>query len=161
MGKVAALVVALVVVCIAIAGPYDWQTVGIYDGCSLSGRAVYPFFHANVLHAALNAWALLSIVFLYDRTVWRLLLAYIVAVTAPVGIMGMSAPTVGLSGVVYCLYGSLSFEVARKWYFQGWLLFYLAVGFFFPNTNAWLHVYCYAVGLLGGLLTKPISVRQR
>lgn len=157
MGKVTALGIALIVMCIALLGSQDWEAVGIYKGCSLLGRVVYPFFHANILHAALNAWALLSIVFLYGKTVWRLLLAYIVAITAPAF---MTAPTVGLSAVVYCLYGSLSFEVIRKWYFQAWLLFYLTIGFFFPNTNAWLHVYCYAVGLLGGFLCKPIRVKE-
>lgn len=148
----AALVLGLSFVCVE-----DWHAVGIYAGCPLRCRLLYPFFHANLLHAALNAWALLSIVFIYDVSVWRMLLAYVVAVSAPVGLMGLSAPTVGLSGAVYFLFGSLSFEVGRKWYWQAWMLFYLGIGFLFPNTNAWLHLYCYITGLAIALLNKPIE----
>lgn len=90
-----------------------------------------------------------------------MLFAYVVAVTMPVDTLGvflpLDNPTVGLSGVVYVLFGTISFEVARKRYFQFWMLFYISVGFIFPNTNAWLHLYCYLCGFLFALLNKPIN----
>lgn len=155
--KITAIVIALLVMCLSVFGTDDWLSVGIYAGCSLWGRVLYPFFHANILHAALNAWCLLSIIFIYDVSCLRLLFAYIIAVTVPVGAFGTDIPTVGLSGVVFVLFGSLSFEVRRKAYYQMWMLFYLAAGFVFPNTNAWLHLYCYAVGIVAGVLNKPIK----
>ncbi len=148
---------ALSVMCLSLCGIDDWQSVGIYAGCGLWGRVLYPFFHASILHAALNAWCLLSVVFMYDVSRLRLLFAYVIAATVPVGAFGMAMPTVGLSGVVFVLFGSLSFEVQRKAYYQVWMLFYLAMGFVFPNTNAWLHLYCYVIGVVAGVLNKPIK----
>lgn len=162
MEKVAALVVATVIVCLSYPSTWDWQTVGIHVGCSLPGRLLYPFFHASILHAALNAWCLLSIIFTYNIKIGRLLLSYIIAVTIPIDTLGsfidnMALPTVGLSTVVFVLFGSISFEVLRKWYYQAWMLFYLTVGFIFPNTNAWLHLYCYLAGWVIALMNKPIK----
>lgn len=161
--KITALVIGVAVVCLSFSGIKDWQTVGIYAGCGWWGRLLYSFFHANLLHATLNAWCLVSIVFIYDIKMWRLLLSFAIAATVPVGIIsrvvgGFITPTVGLSGVVFVLFGTLSFEVLRKWYYQMWMLFYLAVGFLFPNTNAWLHLYCYLAGLTIALLNKPIKI---
>lgn len=161
--KVAAISIAVAVTGLSLFHVNDWERVGIFNGCSLWGRVLYPFFHAGLLHAALNAWCLLSIVFVYDVSIWRLLMAYVVAVTMPVDTLGrflsLDSPTVGLSGMVYFLFGSISFSVARKGYFQFWMFFYLAIGFIMPNTNAWLHLYCYVAGLLVALLNKPINVK--
>lgn len=159
--KVTAIVIALLVTALSFVHVSDWTAVGICSSCPLSGRLLYPFFHAGFVHAVLNAWCLLSIIFIYDVSYWRMFFAYVVAVTMPVDTLGvflpLDNPTVGLSGVVYVLFGTISFEVARKRYFQCWMLFYIAVGFFFPNTNAWLHLYCYLFGFIAALLNKPIN----
>lgn len=159
--KAAAVVIALWVTVLSLFHFVGWHSVGIYAHCPLSGRFLYPFFHANVWHALLNVWCLLSVVFLYDVSLRRMLAAYFLAVTVPVDTLGLllplDNPTVGLSGMVYVLFGSLSFEVLRKRYYQCWMLFYIAVGFLMPNTNAWLHLYCYLCGLVFALLNKPIN----
>ncbi len=89
-------------------------------------------------------------------------MAYAIAVSFPVGsitsLFPLSLPSVGLSGVIYALFGSISFEVRDKHSFQCWMLFYVAVGFFFPSVSATLHLYCYLCGLLVALLNRPISV---
>ena len=73
MEKVTTLIIAIVTVCLSFFSVWDWEVVGVYVGCDLYGRILYPFFHANLLHATLNAWCLLSIVFIYDIKIWRLL----------------------------------------------------------------------------------------
>lgn len=156
-GKISALVISILVFCLALQHVDNWEAVGIYSGCGLTCRVLYTFYHANLLHALLNAWCLLSVVFIYDTSVWRLLIAYIIACTIPVVCLS-DVPTVGLSGVVFALFGSISFEVERKAYYQLWMLAYLFVGFLFPNTNAWVHLYCYIVGLLVALLNKPVKL---
>ncbi|UWG05609.1 MAG: Rhomboid family protein [Bacteriophage sp.] len=162
--KIASLIVALVAFCLSFVQVTDWAAVGIYADCGLACRMLYPFFHANVLHAALNAWCLLSIVFIYDISLWRLICSYVVAVTVPVTTLSLwlggvfTTPTVGLSGMVFFLFASITFEVERKLYYQAWMLFYLAVGFILPNTSAWLHLYCYIVGLFFALLVKPVKI---
>lgn len=157
ISKASALIVAILVVCLALQSPHDWSVVGIYTGCRLSCRALYPFYHTGLLHALLNAWCLLSIVFIYNITLWRLALAYAIAVFIP-SLCLSYIPTVGLSGVVFVLFGSISFEVQRKAYYQLWMLAYLAAGFLFPNTNAWVHLYCYIAGGAVALLNKPVTI---
>ena len=161
MEKITALVISTIVVGLSFFKVWDWQTVGIYAGSDIAGRVLYPFFHANILHASLNSWCLLSMVFIYDIGIWRLVLAYIIAVTIPIDtiecfIGEMTSPTVGLSGIVFVLFGSISFEVLRKQYYQLWMIFYLTAGFLFPHTNAILHLWCYMLGFLVALLNKPI-----
>lgn len=163
--KIAAIIACLSVVILSLLHVDNWESVGIYSGCTMKGRAIYPFFHANALHATLNAWCFISLIFIYDISIWRMIAAYVVAITIPVGILGnilpFDTPTVGLSGVVFFLFGSISFEVLRKWYFQAWMAFYLGIGFLFPNTNAWLHLYCYICGLVWSLLNRPIVIDVR
>nr|DAV37222.1 MAG TPA: Rhomboid family [Caudoviricetes sp.] len=161
--KITSLLIAVIIVSLSIFCKFDWKDVGIYSGCNLQCRLLYPFFHANVLHAVLNAWCFISIIFIYDVSIWRIFIAYLVAVFIPIDtidslIGGYSSPTVGLSGVIFFLFGSISFEVLRKWYYQMWMLFYIIIGFIFPNTNAWIHLFCYCVGFLFSLLNKPIKI---
>ena len=152
--KIASLVVSLISVVLVFSG-MPLSSVGISSGCDITDRLLYSFYHVNVIHAALNVWCLLSVVFLYDVSIWRLLLSYAAAVSIPSFILG-NVPTVGLSAVVFFLFASISFEVVRKWHYQSWMLFYLVAGFFFPNTNAAVHLYCYACGMLYALLNKPV-----
>lgn len=157
--KIAAVVIALLATVLSFFHTADWSSVGIYAHCPLPGRFLYPFFHANIFHAVLNSWCLLALVFTYDITFWRLVAAYIVAASIPVDTLGellpLGNPTVGLSGVVYMLFGSISCEVVRKRYYQAWMCFYIGIGFFYPNTNTWLHLYCYVAGLVWALLNCP------
>ena len=153
---------ALAVMALALLPVSDWDGMAIHAHCPLQGRLLYPFFHAGIIHAALNAWVLLSIVFIYEVSMGRLILAYIVAVTIPVDsletlIPSIGKPTVGLSGCIFFLFGSLSFSVARKMYYQSWMAFYLALGFLPHAMNGWLHLYCYAAGLLLACLQKPFE----
>lgn len=139
------------------------STTGIYEDCHFYGRLLYPFFHASFLHALLNAWCLLSIIFIYPVSSWMLLGAYIISASFPVGLFASlydaSLPTIGASGICYALIGRLSFVVRRKLLYQSWALFFLCIGFFLPYANAWLHLYCYLCGLILGLLNKPIRIR--
>lgn len=134
----------------------DLGLYGICDGCTVAARFAYPFLHANVFHFIINAWCLLSIVFLYETPVSMLLLGYAVAVSAPVGLLGITTPTVGVSAVLYFLLGSMSMRVRRKWYWQAWWAFFITVGFFISSVAARLHLWCYAVGVIVSLLTMPI-----
>lgn len=155
--KATSLLISILVFCLSLQDMADWSAVGIYTGCGLGCRMLYPFYHANLLHATLNAWCLLSVIFIYDISLWRFFLSYIIAVTIPSFCLS-DIPTVGLSGVVFALFGSISFEVQRKAYYQLWMLAYLVAGFFFPNTNALVHLYCYLAGGAVALLNKPVKI---
>lgn len=155
--KAVSLLISIIVCCLALQDIQDWSAVGIFTGCGLGCRLSYPFYHANMIHAALNTWCLLSVVFVYKVSLWRLAFAYIAAVSVPAFCLSC-VPTVGLSGLVFTLFGSVSFEVERKVYYQLWMVVYLVIGFLFPDTNAWVHMYCYLAGCLAALLNKPVKV---
>lgn len=154
--KTAALLTAVLILLSAFIYVPDWKVVGVASGCNMPARLVYSFFHVSAIHAAVNAWCLLSIVFLYDVSISRLLTAYIAAVMVP-GCLLSEVPTVGLSCICYFLIGSLIFEVRRKLMFIACSALYIAVGFFFSSVNAVIHVYGYLAGLLVGLLNAPLS----
>lgn len=160
--KIIALIISLSIIALSTATISNWMDVGIYKNCPLENRLLYPFFHGGIVHAMLNAWCFISIVFIYDITLSRLLLAYLVAITFPMDMLYQSIsivqlPTIGLSGVVFFLLASISFEVRQRWYYQLCMAFYLLIGFVFPNTNSWLHLYCYLCGILFALLNYPVQ----
>lgn len=154
--KICALALGAVVCVIACVGVSDFHAVGIYSGCGVWQRLAYPFFHAGLLHAVLNVWCFVCLMFIYDISLLRVLVGYACAVAFPLWLFPSSVPTVGLSGVVFFLFASISFEVVRRWYYQSWMVAYLAVGFLFPDTNGWLHLYCYVCGFVVALLNFPI-----
>ena len=144
--------------------PYkDWYNVGIYEGCRWVNHLTFHFFHAGFIHALMNVWCLLSVVFLYDITLTRFFLMFIVAMSYPINLMAESGfncqtPTVGLSGIIFALFGSLSFEVKRKLYYQGWMAFYIIIGFLNASSNPWIHVYCYTIGFAIAFINKPYKI---
>lgn len=133
------------------------EDVGIMQGVRFCNRLTYSFFHASFLHAFMNVWCLLSVAFVYPISIWSLIIAFGIAVSVPVDTFTCTIPTIGLSGVCFALMGRISFMVRRKWYYQAWLWFYILLGFLFPNTNGWLHLYCYILGVLIGFLNKPLK----
>ncbi len=156
IAKAASLVIALLVVLVELFGCGDWSLVGVSIGSSLPARFLYPFFHASILHALLNAWCLLSIVFIHQVSLWRLFIAFLTSFAVPVWALS-DEPTVGLSCVCFFLLGSLTFEVRRKLYFFFCIGLYLLLGFFFPKVNALIHLYGYIAGLSVGLINFALS----
>lgn len=138
---------------------------GIGVGASFMQRLSFHFFHASALHVFMNVWVFLSVVFIFDLSLWSIITAFIIGSLFPCDTLyaifpsmeSLLLPTVGLSGVCYALMGRVAFMVQRKWYYQAWLCFYIGLGFLFPNMNAWIHLYCYIAGMGIGLLNKPLK----
>lgn len=151
----AALLIPISILALAVIYSPDWSAVGICRGCGLSQRFAYSFFHASFIHAALNAWCFLSILFVYSVSLLRIAVAYLIAVAAPDFVLS-SVPTVGLSALCFALLGSIAFQVRRRLYYNACMALYIALGFLFPLVNAWLHLYSYVAGLIVGLLTIPL-----
>lgn len=164
VSKITAIFLAIIIIVVSLFSISDWKIVGIYEGCDIANRFIYPFFHINIFHALINAWALLSIVFLYRAGLWRLIVSYLLSTTIPINLfatLGISAstPTVGLSGMIFLLLGSYTFEVQRKLYYQSWMVMSLAIGFLIPNSNVWVHIYCYLLGVIVSFFNKPINIK--
>lgn len=158
--KTAGLFIAVFILSAAFIYVPDWHMVGVFRGCSFLQRVGYPFFHASFIHAAINAWCFLSVLFLHDVELWRMAVAYIIAVAAPECVLS-SVPTVGLSSVCFALLGSIAFQVRRKLYYNSCMALYIALGFFFPLVNAWLHLYSYLAGLVVGIFVMPLPCRKK
>lgn len=170
--KTAVLIISAVIVALSIVHlviPIPLQQLGIGKGAALSSRLTYHFFHANLIHSSLNAWCLLSLAFIYDITAWELLIAYAVASSYPIDTLYSISyqlsiinyhipdlPTVGLSGICFALIGQVQYRVQRKLYYSTCVCAMIALGFFFPNANALLHLYCYVVGLMVGFFNFPL-----
>lgn len=132
--------------------------VGVSSSCGLRQRFLWPFIHAGLLHATLNVWCLLLVSFYYTVSFRSLALSYGVCVVIPPFVLG-GATAVGLSGMLYFVFASLSFSVQRKLYWQAWMIISLIVGFFVPGFAAGVHLYCYAAGMAYALLTTPFRLR--
>lgn len=174
--KTAALVLTAVimiihVVVVPVAFPAGLTSVALSSDCTIYARLLYPFFHASFLHALLNCWVLLCLVFYYNIGIGKMLLAYLVAITVPTSYL-CSSSTVGLSSVVFCLLGMTSWLVKRKLYYHCWIASFVAIGFLLPwlcslcgltvaAPNNSLHIYCYVVGLLVGFLNSPAPWQRK
>lgn len=158
--KTAGLLIASFVLVSSVIYVPDWTAVGVSRDCNLLPRLGYSFFHASFLHAALNVWCFLSVLFLYNVSWRRLAVAYIIAATVPDFCLS-AVPTVGLSAVCFALLGSIAFQVRRRLYYNGCMALYISLGFLFPLINGWIHLYSYVAGLLVGLLTMPLPCRHK
>lgn len=120
-------------------------------------RLAYPFAHGGVLHAVVNCWCLVAVVFIYDVSWLHFAAAYAVAVTVPNFVIG-NVPVVGASGMGFALIGMVFWQVRRKMFYSSWVSAALAVGFCFPQCAAGLHLWCCAIGVAIGFVTTPAGV---
>ncbi|MCM1356416.1 MAG: rhomboid family intramembrane serine protease [Staphylococcus sp.] len=160
ISKTATLIISAVVIALSFLHITEWHTVGVYTGCAISQRVSYHFFHASLIHAVINAWCLLSIVFLFNVKPWRLCLAFAIATLIP-DICLSSTPTVGLSVVCYALLGSVTFLTRRRLLFIGSIATFILIGYFFNSVNASSHLFGFISGLFVGLLTTPFSCLKK
>ena len=138
-------------------------TASVFRGALLC-RLVYPFIHAHPLHAAVNGWVLLQLAFRTPLTLRRLLLAFVVAWSCPAFIAvwptASSPSVVGLSGVLYALFGMWMPRVANRLRYNAIVALWLAAGLCTTSVAVGLHLYCYLLGiLLSILLSHPHSHR--
>lgn len=150
--KTAVLVASLPIIVLSLSG-ISPSSAALCGGCPWWHRLCYQFVHAGLIHAVLNCWVLISAVFMYPTSMWMLLSSYLISASVPASLC--PEPTVGLSGMVFALMGRYSFIVARKWYYQKWMLVFLAIGIMIPNVNGWLHLYCYGMGTALSFLSSP------
>jgi membrane associated rhomboid family serine protease len=157
--KVAALALSLIVLIAALL-PLPVATWGLTVTGGISSRLCYPLLHATLLHALLNVWCLLSVVFVYRVRLSTLCWAYVAAVCIPTVCLSAS-PTVGLSCAIFFLFGAVTWRTERRLYFTSWIIFYVVAGCLLPGTNGLAHVWGYATGLIYGLLNTPIQWIKR
>lgn len=141
--KTASLIIVIALIVLHIAD-IPTMYVAYYNDSPFYTRLTYQLFHATWLHLAINVWTFLSAVFFYNIRMSALVTAFIIAATAPIP----DIPTIGLSGVVFALFGFISFRFRNKLFYHTWMMFFIVAGFFFPHINAMLHLHCYLTAIL-------------
>lgn len=158
--KTLSLLIAQFIILTALVYDPDWELVSFRYGSPLLNRFIYPFFHASILHAVLNVWSLLSIVFLSDLLWWHILLAYIIAVAAPQFTV-TEIHTVGLSAVCFALLGMLVCRARNPLQYIACLTPYLILGFILPCLNGVLHLYAFLAGSVVSIFNLPLPCRKK
>lgn len=158
--KTSCLFFAGVIIIMAFIPIPDIGSVSLHRECSVAARFLYPLFHASFLHAFLNAWCLLSIVFIYSVSWQNITVAWIISALAPSFILS-DTPTIGMSAVCFALLGMIVFKVARRRYYLSYLAPYLALGFLFPSINGALHLFAFLAGAFVGVLNAPIPCSRK
>lgn len=156
--KIATLIIASVLIAIQLFD-VNLYNVGIACNSPWWTRLTYHFFHASFLHVVLNAWWLIALVFIYDISYKSLMAAFTLACMIPNCCLS-DVPTVGASGLIFVLFGAISFMVKQKTYYQACMATTMLLGFLIPQSNAWIHVFCYAEGLMMGVINKPINIKR-
>ena len=163
--KATSLVVSLVSLLLSVAGAIgllSFDGVGILPGGPLWCRLVHPFVHAGVLHALLNVYVFLQLVFFFPLRCRHLLFAYLVACSCPVtvavwggGVSGLSVTgVVGLSGMEYVLMGWVMPGVPCRWRFNMQLFLWMSAGLVTGGVAVGFHLYCYLLGVVAAMLLR-------
>ena len=130
------------------------------DGCLLGGtllqRVTFHFFHANVIHLVMNIYCLLCLAFLFELSLTRMFLAYLIAASYPTVLFPPDLPIIGLSGCIYAAIGLIFFNYDLRMLVLVSLGMYSCFGLLFGNFAVGLHLYCFFAGFLVSLITSDI-----
>ena len=110
----------------------------------------YPFIHAHPVHAAINGWVLLQIAWRTPLRLRHLVTAFVIAWSCPatVGFLGTDSEyIVGMSGVIYALFGMLMRRSPRPLRFNMIVGLWLVIGALAGSSAVGLHGFCYIISL--------------
>lgn len=117
----------------------------------------YTFQHASILHLVINTLVFINVFRVMEKFLsWKVLLPaiYFIATCASFASV-QSIPTVGASGMIYAMFGMMSFIVLfnssswrQKRVFFLSIAFMLLVSFFNKGSNFEVHVLSFLIGVL-------------
>ena len=152
--KAASLGVGCLVMAVAILSPCDTPDMGIglYTGAPLYARLLHPLVHTGLVHAILNVYVWLQIVFFCPIRLRHLMTAWLIACSCPSAIATLGAAAtdhvVGLSGVIYALLGAQMTHAKDPFSYNLWIAAYLLTGWLIGGTAVVFHLYCYLMGII-------------
>lgn len=150
--KALTLLICVAIILLAVITPAN-AAVGIAGNSPWWTRFSYPFFHASLIHASLNAWGLYAIVFRYDLLPCHLVIAFCIAAAIPSCLLGIT-PVLGLSAVFFALAGFASFRVKNTLKWHLYMAALIAAGFAIPSVAALVHLYAYTTAVIVSLIFK-------
>ena len=117
----------------------------------------YSFQHASILHLVINTLVFINVFRVMEKFLsWKVLLPAIYFIASCASFASVqSIPTVGASGMIYAMFGMMSFIVLfnssswrQKRVFFLSIAFMLLVSFFNKGSNFEVHVLSFLIGVL-------------
>lgn len=112
-------------------------------------RLIYSFLHVNVWHLLCNLAVLWTVRNRIDITA-----AYGIAFVVSFFPMSVSCPTSGMSGLLFAMFGIMWGKTGHTKAALRTGIPTIILTFLLPQVNGLLHLYCYIVGILYGLLWR-------
>lgn len=145
------LSIALIVLFFAVPEQMAMK-LGVSDSSTWITRITYQFLHVNVIHLAINVYAILLLSFLSGARLWQFILSFTIASLIPSSITSDS-PMLGLSVLNFALTGMLLMN-SRRW--KRFLLLNVVLilpTFILYNVAASAHLYALIAGAAVGFFT--------
>lgn len=114
---------------------------GFSSGGNILYHFTYIFCHANIFHCLCNLFVLWGIKNKFD-----MIGSYAVGVAGSFLPMYVSAPTVGMSGMLFAMFGMMWGKTGKLLESMKTALPILLLMMLIPNINGLLHLYCYVIG---------------
>lgn len=123
--------------------------IGFNEGCPWWNHILYSFSHVNIFHLTINLIVLWNV-----RNKLRPIQSFVIAVAASFLPMYASAPTMGISGLLFASFGQMwgrtgrLFEAAKK------AMPFILCTMIIPNVNGLLHLYAFCIGYFFGYIVS-------
>ncbi len=133
--------------------------LGYTDKSGILSHFTYMFQHINIIHLLLNSFSFIVVWIALQKHVKHLYILpmFLIAFVASfLPYASFATPTVGVSGVVYAMMGILALYLRKKnlAIFLLSVLIALIISYFVPNSNFFIHLYCFLGGVVYGMFDK-------
>lgn len=122
---------------------------GFTHDSSVTTHLLYSFAHVNIWHLACNLMVLWMI-----KNKMAVAPAFIIAVIASYLPMYGSSPTVGMSGMLFAMFGIMWGKINKRKEALRAGLPTIIITMLIPGVNGLLHLYCYLLGIAWGTLRQ-------
>lgn len=146
------IVFSVCIICFILSLIFDIKySMGFKDGCELYCYITYIFFHTNIIHLGINLYAFylfcvtLGIMQNFKQNIIMSFAYAIICAVIINSIFTLSKPTIGLSGVIYAMLGSLLVETKyNKSLLKAMILVVLinVLSCIFGSSNILIHFSC-------------------
>ena len=116
------------------------------DDSHLLHAPLYHFFHANVIHAAVNLYVFHQVVRYLHPSIRQMATAFAIATFIPPILL--STPIIGLSAFIYSLFGLALPIIQQKRKYVLYIVFFIFLQAFLPAIAWHIHLYTFTLSAL-------------
>lgn len=156
-------IVLLVVFAMQLLRILDASDFGFTKSSPWYTHFTYMFFHASIFHLIINLISIDFLIKFADKYFKSSVYVSFIAAFVLSFFAGMDDPTIGVSGVIYFLFGSYLANINKARYWAGGILFIfinIATFLIAHKTNTVLHISCFIAGTTYLFTYKSILLRS-